>query len=477
LSAGALLAVVLAFGLVAGLYELHDPDVWWVAAAGRARLEHGAIPATNLFSFTDPEHPWLMHEWLLAVPYAWVLEHLGPGGFALGAVLQTSAAIGILARYFRRETERAATFLALTAVTIVLFGLRFLTLRPTHVALLVALAFATVVYRGRLDARRTALLVLLELAWTNLHGSFVVGVCLILGSALVYRSEWRARSIATGLVTLATFANPYGAREHAFVLEYFLGRGDVYRVIHAHVEDFAPLYSLSPVEKPLTFVGFFAVVGALGVLARTREGRGRAAIVLVLALVAMKNARHLDLAGIVSMILVAPRLDELWRRGSATNDQPWGRSLPRALGGAALVAGALGFAARTVESPSSVRFVTPDGTPGAAWVPLLARVPDGARLYVPFSAGGVAIWYTAPRGVRVFYDPRNDCYSADVARDAFALEFGTADAELTLAKYDTTYALTPRSHPVARALRDSRRYRETPGVDGDLVAFRAAEKR
>ena len=82
---GVVLSVAMGLGLVAGLYELHDPDVWWVAAAGRERLLHGALPTTNLFSFTDPSHPWVMHEWLLAVPYAWMLGRLGPPAFAVGA--------------------------------------------------------------------------------------------------------------------------------------------------------------------------------------------------------------------------------------------------------------------------------------------------------------------------------------------------------------------------------------------------------
>ena len=42
-----------------------DPDVWWVAAAGREMMAQGHVPLTNLFSFADGAHPWIMHEWLL----------------------------------------------------------------------------------------------------------------------------------------------------------------------------------------------------------------------------------------------------------------------------------------------------------------------------------------------------------------------------------------------------------------------------
>ena len=388
---GVALAIAIAFGLVAGLYELHDPDIWWVAAAGRARLVTGAIPTTNLFSFTDPTHPWLMHEWLLAVPYAWLMQHLGPGAFALGAVIQTAVATALIARFFHDETRSVGAFLSLTIVTLALFGLRFLTLRPTHVALLLALAFSTLLFREGLDLPRTLLLVALELAWANVHGSFVVGVCLALGSVIVYPGERRAR----------------------------------------------------------------------------------AAIVGVLAIVAVLNARHLDLAGLVSMLLAAPSVDALFRNGALTSAVARSRWIPLTLASSSLVAGLGGFVWRTVEAPSRDRFVTPDGTSGASWALALDHVPAGARLFVPFSAGGIAIWYTAPRGVHVFYDPRNDCYSAAVARDAFALEYvsgGSEAAIATLERYGTTDVLVPRSHPLARAMFTSKGYSPAFATD-EVVSF------
>jgi len=475
---GVALAIAIAFGLVAGLYELHDPDIWWVAAAGRARLVTGAIPTTNLFSFTDPTHPWLMHEWLLAVPYAWLMQHLGPGAFALGAVIQTAVATALIARFFHDETRSVGAFLSLTIVTLALFGLRFLTLRPTHVALLLALAFSTLLFREGLDLPRTLLLVALELAWANVHGSFVVGVCLALGSVIVYPGERRARAALVGLVTLVTFINPYGPRLHRFVLEYFLGQREVYRVIHEHVEDFAPLYRLSPVDKPLTFIGFAVIVVAFVLLLRRDAGGrspslARAAIVGVLAIVAVLNARHLDLAGLVSMLLAAPSVDALFRNGALTSAVARSRWIPLTLASSSLVAGLGGFVWRTVEAPSRDRFVTPDGTSGASWALALDHVPAGARLFVPFSAGGIAIWYTAPRGVHVFYDPRNDCYSAAVARDAFALEYvsgGSEAAIATLERYGTTDVLVPRSHPLARAMFTSKGYSPAFATD-EVVSF------
>jgi hypothetical protein len=473
---GMALAVAVAFGLVAGLYVLHDPDVWWVAAVGRLTLERGALPVTNVFSFTEPDHPWLMHEWLLAVPYAKLMQTAGPGGFALAALGQTVAAILLLASFFHRETRSFAAFLFLVTVTLFLFGARFLTLRPTHVALLVALAFAVVAYRPRLGLARAALLTAIELLWTNVHGSFVIGVFLVAASMLAYPDEWRARGAATLSIVAVTFVNPFGLREHRFVLDYFLGRADVYRVIHEHVADFAPLYRISPLQEPLTFVSFAALLVLSAVALRTPGSRVRAAIALLLTLVAIKNVRHLDLAGVVSMVILTPTIDELCESGPRTSSVPEGRWLPVALWGAPLLVGLLAFGWRATRAPSAARFVTPDGTSGASWIEALDRVPSGARLFVPFNAGGVAIWFTATRDVRVFYDPRNDCYSAAVAEEAFELEFASRPAtELTgvLTRHGTTHLVLPRRHPLARAMASGRDYVVT-SVEGDLLVFTLA---
>jgi hypothetical protein len=452
---GVVLSVAIGLGLVAGMYELHDPDVWWVAAAGRERLLHGAIPTTNLFSFTDPSHPWVMHEWLLAAPYAWMMGHLGPPAFALGAVLQLTAAVAIAARFFERETKSAWASVFLVATTLGLFGVRFLTIRPTHVALLLALAFATQLFRPVLGARTSLVLILLELVWTNLHGSFVVGVALAISAILVYPREWRLRGLTALLVLAVTLVNPYGLGLHRLALSYFLGTSDVYRAIHEHVADFAPITRLSPLDKPLTFLGLFVVVAAALFLATGRDTRARAVVAGALAVVAARNVRHVDLAGIVTMVLVAPRLDA-WlgglRRDAAVRDS-------RLLAQSTFVAGLLGFACASLGPKAAKdRFMTPDGTPGAAWVRALDRVPDGARLLVPFSAAGVAIWEAAPRGIRIFYDPRNDCYSADVAAAAFALEYPGPGDVAFLAAYGTTDVVLPIGHGLVPSLRASRRY-------------------
>jgi hypothetical protein len=59
--------------------------------------------------------------------------------------------------------------------------------------------------------------------------------------------------------------------------------------------------------------------------------------------------------------------------------------------------------------------------------------------------------------VRVFYDPRNDCYPPEVAEAAFLLESSGArqGAPAVLDRWGTELVLVPDSHPVFGALSTS----------------------
>jgi hypothetical protein len=86
----------------------------------------------------------------------------------------------------------------------------------------------------------------------------------------------------------------------------------------------------------------------------------------------------------------------------------------------------------------------------------LDAVPDGANLYVPFAGAGLAIWNAFPRGVRVFFDPRNDCYSAEAFREFETLSDPNTPAARRLdviRRTGTTAAIVAASHPLAAALR------------------------
>ena len=132
--------------LTASRRGIDDPDVFWIAAAGRQLLHHGSLPRENFFSFTAPHAPWVMHEWLLGPVYALGLGHLGPTFFALLAALTVLAMAALL--LFATPGEAQGKVLA-AALFLPLFGVHLISARPMVLALLPAAAMLGLAFSPR----------------------------------------------------------------------------------------------------------------------------------------------------------------------------------------------------------------------------------------------------------------------------------------------------------------------------------------
>src|SRR5579862_77000 len=84
------------FYLSAGEILLRDSDSMWQIRIGQWILENGAMPTTDVFSFTRYGAPWISSSWLSQVLYA---ISYGPGDWA-GPVILSSLAIGATVAIF-----------------------------------------------------------------------------------------------------------------------------------------------------------------------------------------------------------------------------------------------------------------------------------------------------------------------------------------------------------------------------------------
>ncbi len=436
---GAVLASAMAAVAVA---RISDPDVWWVAAAGREMLAGHGVPRENLFSFAEPHHPWVMHEWLFGPVYAWGLAHFGPVFFDAAALVAIAVNLALVAKGTMGRAREPLVGLGMLLAAMVLFGARFLSARPTGVALGFPLAMTLVAFAPRFTWKRAALAVLLELAWTNAHGSFPLGVVLLVVSAVDADEERATRLVAAGLAALATLVNPYGLALHRFVWAYARGDAGITREIHAHIREFGTFaaawgYTVGPVD----LVGLVASVG-LALFALTRAGsRARGALCLALLGGAVVHARHLELAGLVSVLLLTPVVDALVpARAPSTRIPPTLVLAPACLAGLVALLWTASHRARE-ESVAA----------GADFFRTLDAVPDDSRLVVPFPTAGLALWYAFPRGVRVLYDSRNDCYSPATFAAAWTLDGAQASStarRAALAASNADTALVPAWLPL-----------------------------
>jgi hypothetical protein len=83
-----LLGAVLVSSLALFIRPVSDPDFWYHVRVGQWIVEHGRLPATDLFTYTVAGHVWVDHEWLSEVLVWLVYARLGAAGVsvALGVV-------------------------------------------------------------------------------------------------------------------------------------------------------------------------------------------------------------------------------------------------------------------------------------------------------------------------------------------------------------------------------------------------------
>jgi hypothetical protein len=250
----------------------------------------------------------------------------------------------------------------------------------------------------------------------------------------------------------ATLFNPYGLRLHGLVRQYLGGGDATANVIHRHIIEFFPIWrSAAPFVNPFAVAALAVIVLLVVSALLRRRNLARALLSLALVCLATYQARHTTLAVIVGAVLMHAEIDDLCADAGA----PSGRAWPRAWAAFALVPGlalAIVLWWRADRHRSWVEWIAP-AIGDAEFARLAEELPPGAKVYAPFQSSGLLLWIAAPRGVRVFFDSRNDCYDADVAEAAFALERDDPSGAVeVLDRHGTGFALVPMSHPVYRAL-------------------------
>jgi len=458
------------FAARAATLPVDDPDVWWIAAAGRDLLSTWQIPVRNAYSFTAPNTPWIMHELAFGILYACGLRALGPSFFPLLTIVVAAASVAVAAAAIAARASRPAS--AGIALLLLVVGCRegLFQPRPSHTAIVLPLLMAAIALRPGWSTLRTLAVVVLEIVWTNAHGSFPLGIAIVGAASFDDRETRTERLVAASLAAVATLANPYGIRLHGLVRGYALGGDPASRVIHEHVVEFFPVWkawwSLNPLNAAALLTVTMLAIRAL------LDGRNLSRALLSLALVALAayQVRHVVLAVALGALLLHAEIDDLFAaEGLAAG------ALPRWLAPAIVLPGLLlgvvawGSARATRDGAD---WIAP-ATGGASLARLAANLPVAIRAYVPFESGGLAIWFGGERGVRVFFDSRNDCYPPDVAEEGFGLERGQSPewVERVLESRGADVALVSAQHPVYTALVRSETWKMARS-DGRWAEFR-----
>ena len=389
-------AGVYAVFLLAGNHLLIDPDTMWQITIGQWIVDHGAVPTTDVYSFTMRGQPWISTQWLAQVAYAAAFSLAGWTGPVVLASVCIAATFALFTRFLGRHLSESTT-LVFVAAALALAASHLLA-RPHVLALPVMMAWVCGLVRtaDRRGAPSFWLLPLMAL-WANLHGGFVLGLALVVPIALdaVLNAEapqrkalalrWAAFAVAA---IAASCVTPYGW-ESLLASRKILALGEALPLIlEWRPADFS---AIGPLEVCL-LLGF-----GLALYRGISLPPLRIVLLLGMLHMALSQTRSLEtFALLVPLFLAAP----LARQIGAADEYAKPAVSPLLFAGLAIV-----LLAGTVAYASVVRFEPHTrGSPVAAVAEL--KKLNFSRVFNDYDFGG----YLIASGVAPFIDGRTELY-------------------------------------------------------------------
>ena len=256
------------------LFSIHAMDYWWYLRIGQETLALGAVPITDTISWTQAGKSVIYQPWLAGVIF-WLVYALG--GSTLTYLLRGVLLGGAFAMLW--VLARQASGPRLATVLILIMGLSSTNnwqVRPQLFAYpLFALCLYSLYQWHQGKDKTLWVLPVAMLLWSNLHGSFALGLILA-GTALVFgNGNRKSLLVVIGMMAAATIINPRGfgnwqflnfmlrsPSDQLFSLEWFPPQNSGWQlnIFFAWMLAIAPIAALSNRRPSLMewvlFVGF-----------------------------------------------------------------------------------------------------------------------------------------------------------------------------------------------------------------------------
>lgn len=445
---------------------LNDSDTFWQIAVGQSIITNGAMPHTDIYSFTRAGASWISSSWLAQVLYAQAYAMAGWNGVVVLAAIAISAAAGLLVHVLSRRI--APLYAAVVALMAVSLSMPHLLARPHVLVMPVMLLWVDGLVKASEEQRPpTAWLLVLIALWANLHGSFIFGVALV--GAFFIDAMWNAPAshrktlavkwIAFGCCAIvACCITPYGWGSF-LAATHILNLGGLLNIISEwRPADFSHLGTLE-----ICLLGLLAAVLYCGI----SFSWPRILIVLGLVGMALSHQRNVELfAFLLPLVVIAP-LTARFPRLAWTTEAPHRRASPVMLVVLGMLAGCAGAAVAHVHT------VTPFANQSPAAVDAL-KMSGAKHILNDLPFGGYLIW----RKVPVFIDGRAELYGEQFGLNYYnALELKDVDQFLTLLKTnDIDVTLLTSSTPAVKLLDHLPGWKRIYADERAVVHVRAAAK-
>lgn len=383
-----------------------DPDLWHRLAVGEYLGRTGHFPQGETFSYLADYHDIADHEWGSAVIFH-ALWSVG-GGTAMVLTKIATLALTLMLVVWAGTMGRRPTMLVTAFYAVILLALLPSFQSTVRCMVFTHLLLALWVYLWQRERRGRPvapwLYPLTMIAWSNLHGGFVIGLLwlgLVGGLEALDGGAWKKWAARFGLCALATLVNPYG-------WNLWVSTG---RALLAPRRGFGEWAAVSWTAAPWTYLGYkVLLVGTVLTVgyALYRRGwsrvDGRGLILTgVFLVLAVDSARHTSLFAIVAGAVLPGFLRE--RSSFDTMARPL-RRLTYLLACSGLAALPF-FAAIRVFPGAGLALELPANSCPVDAVGYLQGRDLRGNLLVPFNYGSYALWQLRGK-MRVSMDGRYD---------------------------------------------------------------------
>lgn len=386
-------AAILLPALAVVRQKIWPHDVWWQLAYGRAIATDHAIPHADTFSFTRAGEPFFDQPWLAQLAMYGIERAGGMAALVCAQAAVVACAMGLLV--FAGQARTADVGAAARGVLLFALPLSIDNwgVRPQTWALVPFAAFVLVLARWRAGlALHGWVLPLAMLFWVNLHGSFVLGLALV----LVHLAGWGVERalgreapgagpivVWGGLAATTTLANPRAHEVYGYV---------AHLALHPSM---ARVTEWGDANRMLPFMVVLLVL--LVAVSKRRPPTGELIVLVAMAAFGLRAARNAMWVGAIAGVVLAPPLAQ-WLHFDGSRRVPFGRAV-------------IAFAAVLVvlRSPLGFGAVVLEDTPEAA-IPALRAMRDARprRLFAAEGTGAYLMW-AAPEQ-KTFVDTRIELY-------------------------------------------------------------------
>ena len=448
-----LLGMAAFFLIICKGWGLRDPDPYWQVLVGQWMIDHHQVPTWDFFSYTMPGHPATTQEWGAEVIFGALYGIAGWAGLVFIAAAVFAATLAYLSRFLLRRLE------PLHAITLTcLAGAMMLPLvmaRPhAMVWPLAAVWMATLVESAEAGRGPPWWLLAVMCLWANFHGSFILGLALIVPFAIestllarrtMSQPEYR-RLVSRWVLFLAAsvlcvLINPVGYRALLFPF-YMLGMKSVLAVISEwRSPDF---------EQPQSVAIWLMALLALALAGRIRLPWIRSALLLGLLYMALQHQRNVPLLGLLSPFILAGPLAAQTKR-AASDDNVLDRVFRALAQRSFWWTSCIGVVGSLIVSAIILRVQHPKPTHYSPVRAVDALLASGARGRVlnDYNFGGYLIF----RGIPVFIDSRADMYGEDFVMNTLeTIWMERPGFEELLEKYHIQSTLLSADAPAAKLL-------------------------